>query len=132
MIEKIAAALVKPIVDLVRTREERKLHKDAAKAKLVQAKQEGATEVTLKDQELEVVLATQMERSWKDEFVTLLILSPFVTILFGGIAAAFGEVRVLEGTSLAIQTLTAADVNVGFLMEAVTLSAIGLSVWRSR
>lgn len=130
--KELAAVIVSPITDIIRIKQERKMQRDVARAKLAQAKQAGETEVTLKDAELEVVLANQMEKSWKDEFVTIVILLPYLLIFGGGIAAAFGEPRVLEGVSISIQTLVAADVDVGTLMTAVVFSAIGLSFWRAR
>ena len=132
MIKQIAAALIAPITDLIRVKQERKLAKETARAKLAQAKQEGSQQITLQDQELEAVLASQMEKSWKDEYVTIVVLMPFLMILVGGVAAAFGEPRVLEGVSLSVQTLVAADVDVGTLMTAVVFSAIGLNFWRAR
>jgi len=132
MIKQIAAALIAPITDLIRAKQERKLAKETARAKLAHAKQEGSQQITLQDQELEAVLASQMEKSWKDEYVTIVVLMPFLMILVGGVAAAFGEPRVLEGVSLSIQTLVAADVDVGTLMTAVVFSAIGLNFWRAR
>lgn len=132
MIKQIIGAVIAPITEVIRIKQERKVQRDVARAKLAQAKQAGETEVTLKDAELEVVLANQMEKSWKDEFVTIVILLPYILIFIGGVSAAFGEPRVLEGVSLSIQTLVAADVDVGTLMTAVVFSAIGLSFWRAR
>jgi hypothetical protein len=51
-------------------------------------------------------------------------------IVVGGVAAAFGYSQVLAGVGLAVTALVNAGVDVGFLMEAVTMSAVGLSVWR--
>jgi hypothetical protein len=132
MIKQIIGAVIAPITEVIRIKQERKVQRDVARAKLAQAKQAGETEVTLKDAELEVVLANQMEKSWKDEFVTIVILLPYILIFIGGVSAAFGEPRVLEGVSLSIQTLVAADVDVGTLMTAVVFSAIGLSFRRAR
>lgn len=128
--EKIFGLFIKPVTSYLEKREERKLAQKQIEGKLAAAKIEGAQQVTFNDQELERLSTQQKANSWTDEYATVSILSVFNIIAVGGIAAAFGEPRVLEGMGIAITALVQAGVDVGFLIEAVTLAAVGLTVWR--
>jgi hypothetical protein len=130
VIGQIVGGLFGPVADIFKAREARKQAKEQAEAKLKVAKQEGWEKLQLADQEWEQLAVQATKDSWKDEYVTLSVVSVFNLLVVGGLAAAFGEPRVLEGLSIAIQALTAAGVDVGFIMEAVVLAAIGLSIWR--
>lgn len=127
---QIISGVLAPIGDIFKAREARKMAKEQGQAKLAVAKQEGWQKLQLNDQEWEQLAIQSTTGSWKDEYVTVSVVSVFNLLVVGGLSAAFGEPRVLEGLSIAIQALTAAGVDVGFVMEAVVLSAVGLSVWR--
>jgi|GEM_PF-1560524 len=129
-ITNIATSIVEPLAKIVTNRQDRKAATERATAKLVQSKQEGAQEVRLKDQDVEAILASGMGQSWKDEYVTISLVSILNLLVVGGILAAFGYGEVLQGLSIALQAIVAAGVDIGFLLEATVLSAIGLSVWR--
>lgn len=130
MWDKVLGLFVKPVAGIFEKREQRKLAKTQIEGKLAQAKVEGAQQVTFNDQELEQLATQQKANSWTDEYATVSVLSVFNIIVGGGLAAAFGETRVLEGMGIAITALSNAGVDVGFLLEAVTLAAVGLTVWR--
>lgn len=127
---KILEILAGPIIDLFKQRSERKAAKESAKAKLKQSQSDDNYKVELTDQEWEALAVQAETGSWKDEYVTVSVVSVFNIIVFGGVLSAFGYTQVLEGIGLAVRALTEAGVDVGFLLEAVILSAVGLSVWR--
>lgn len=112
------------------TREERKSARATARAKVATAKQEGQNQIVFNDQELEQLHASQKKDSWLDEFTTLSVYSIFYGVIVGSIAAAFGWPGMLEGLLSALAILTQIGVDVGFLLEAVTLASVGLVVWR--
>jgi len=130
IVKEIAGAVIAPLAQIVTNRQERKAATEQAAAKLVQSKQDGARQVLLKDQEIEAVLASGLGQTWKDEYVTVSLVSIINLLVIGGIAAAFGHGEVLQGLSIALQAIVAAGVNIGFLLEATVLAAIGLNVWR--
>ena len=130
ILKDILGMFIEPVASVLRKREERKLVKVTVEGKLAEAAQQNAAEITFKDQELEHILAAQKANSWTDEYATVSLLSILNLIVVGGILAAFGYSQVLAGIGLAVTSLVNAGVDVGFLMEAVTLSAVGLSVWR--
>ncbi len=133
MIDKIAAVvsgILKPVTTILTKREDRKLARESARGKLAQAKQDGNLQVEFNDQELEHINAQAKKDTWLDEYVTVSLVSIVNAIVIGGIAAAFGFSQVLEGVALAVTTLVEMGVEVGFLLEAVILSAVGLTLWR--
>ena len=129
-VASILGMFIEPVAGIFKKREERKLAKVQNNGKHAEARQQNAAEVTFNDQELEHILAAQKQHSWTDEYATVSLLSILNLIVLGGIAAAFGYSQVLAGIGIAVTALVNAGVDVGFLMEAVTLSAVGLSVWR--
>jgi urease accessory protein UreF len=126
----IISRVVSPIAGIFAKREERKLTRESARGKLAQAKQDGQLQVELNDQELEHINAQVKKDTWLDEYVTVSLVSIINAIVLGGVLAAFGYTQVLEGVALAVRTLVEMGVEVGFLLEAVILSAVGLVVWR--
>ena len=129
-IMQAAGGIIKPITGVFNKRTERKQNSDSIKGKIAQQKQGDATSVTLTDDEWETVGQSMLDKSWKDEYVTVSLVSIFNLYVIGGIAAAFGYPEVLTGTSTAITALTSAGVDLGFLLTAVVLAAIGMKVWR--
>ena len=106
-----------------------------AQAKLAQAKLSGDQSITLTDAEWESLSLKTQEDSWKDEYITIVITSPIVTLMVGNIMAAFGMpegVQIVDGTKQAIQDLVVLGMDYGFLIGAVTMAAVGLKVWRGK
>jgi len=126
----IAQGLVKPITGHLNKRVERKQNKDSIKGKAAAQKQDDATQVTLTDAEWETVNQSIQDKTWKDEYVTVSLVSIFNLYIVGGIGAAFGYPEVLDGTTRGIEALVAAGVDLGFLLTAVVLAAIGMKMWR--
>jgi hypothetical protein len=133
IIKDIAGALVKPVADVFKVKEERKRTKEVAQAKITQAKINGEQNITLTDAEWESLSVTANKDSWKDEYLTIIITSPIVGLLAGGVYFAFtGDVRLLEGFNRGIAALKETGVDLGYLMSAVVLAGVGLKVWRSK
>ena len=122
--------LFEPIASIFRARTQRKAARESAAAKIKQAKVDNNYNLELTDQEWEQVSASGLDKTWKDEYATVSILSILNLIVIGGIASAFGYPQILTGTGIAIKALTTAGVEVGFLLETVVLAALGLSIWR--
>ena len=122
---------VKGVTDLFNKKTERKTARDAGRAKLALAKQNGDQEVTLKDAEWESLSVEKSGETWKDEYVTVLITLPLVAILCGGVYFAFtGDDRLLTGTIEALAQLKELGVDMGELMYIVVIAAVGLKAWR--
>lgn len=126
----LIASLFKPVAEIFIKRETRKMAKEQARAKLTQAKAENAQTLELNKDEWEQLAIPGLDRTWKDEYVTVSVVSIFNLIVVGGIASAFGHDEILTGVGLAIHALTTAGVDVGFLLTATVLAGLGLSVWK--
>ncbi len=130
-------SLFKPVVGLITNRQNRKAAGEAAVSKLAAARQDltamesGQTHaLELNKDEWEALQVKGMDATWKDEYVTLSIVSILNLIVVGGILTAFGQPELLKGVGIAMQSLTAAGVDIGFLMQAAVLAGLGLSIWK--
>ncbi len=126
-------AIVGIIADLFRGRQQRKAAAEAVKGKIMAAKLEGQQRIELSDAEAEAILAEQTGSSWKDEYLTIVITSPILALLIGGVWFGFtGDARLIDGTNRGISELQALGVEYDFLLKAVVLAGIGLKVWRAK
>jgi len=123
-------ALFQPIASIFQARERRKAAREAASAKLAAASAQNVQQLELNKDEWEALQVKGMAQSWKDEYVTVSVVSIFNIIVVGGIASAFGRPEILTGIGTAVQALSAAGVDVGFLLEATILAGLGLSIWK--
>ena len=130
MLQKILSLFVQPVSNVLTKREERKLATKQIEGKIAEAKVKGAQQVTFNDQELEIVRTKGLDNTWKDEYITVSVVSVFNLIVVGGIAAAFGHPQILEGVGLAITALVNAGVDFGFILTATVTAGIGLNLWR--
>ncbi len=126
----VFSGLVKPLTGLWANRQKRKSAKDAAIAKLTQGAQDNVQTLELNKDEWEALNVQGMQGTWKDEYVTVSIVSILNLIVLGGILTAFGYPQVLTGVGTAMVALTKAGVDIGFLMQAAVLAGLGLSVWK--
>lgn len=127
----LISTLFQPLADAYRANQDRKAAKETAIVKIQQTQLEDANKVTLTDAEWEALAVTNLNASWKDEYVTIIITAPIVGILIGGLWTGLtGSKAVLEGMAIGLTSLQAVGVDMGFLMNAVVLAAIGLKVWR--
>jgi hypothetical protein len=129
-LKDIVAGLFAPVADIFKAREGRKAAKEAAAAKLAMATAEGQQKIELNKDEYEVLATQGLAGTWKDEYVTVSVVSILNTIVIGGLASAFGYPQILIGVGTAIKSLSTAGVDVGFIMEATIMAAIGLSIWK--
>jgi hypothetical protein len=130
MIKDIITGLFSPIADIFKAREQRKAAREAASAKLAAASVENQQKLELNKDEYEAIATQGLSNTWKDEYATVSVISILNLVVLGGISAAFGHTQILEGIGIAITALTTAGVDIGFLLEATVMAAIGLSIWK--
>ena len=127
----ILGVIASPVTKMVTAWIDRKQAKDSLKTKAAMAKQSDSTNITLTDAEWESINQQVSDGTWKDEFVTLVVMWPWLGIFGGTTYLAFTEdARLLDGTIAGINALQALQVDVSFLMNAVVLAAVGLKIWR--
>ena len=130
MIPAWVTALFQPIANIISRRQERKAARETARAKLAQAALDNEHTLELNKDEYEIVATGGLNETWKDEYAVVSVVSILNLVVAGGLATAFGYPQILEGVAIAITSLTQAGVDVGFLLEAAVLSALGLSIWK--
>ncbi len=127
ILSSFLGTLVSPISDAYQTREKRKQAAESAKAKIALAKQDSAYQLELNDDEWEALSKSNENNTWKDEYVTIIITSPFVLLFLSAIISGFtGDMRYLDSVNLGIQQLRDLDVNLGELMFIVVLAAVSI------
>lgn len=122
--------LFKPIASIVNKRQERKLLKEQAIAKLSQSSQDDQQAINLNKDEWEALNVGGMQHTWKDEYVTVSVVSILNLIVVGGILTAFGYPELLTGVGMALKAIAEVGVDMGFLLEATILAGLGLSIWK--
>jgi len=133
IISALAGPLISGVSGYFTKKQEAKTAKATGEAKLALKKQTGDENITLTDAEWENLTAKTLGGSWKDEFVTLVILSPVISIMVGAVWNSFtGNRKLLDGTLEGIDALINLGLNWELLTTAVVLAAIGLKVWRSK
>lgn len=132
-------AAINAVSNFVLQKQNQRSQAAQAQAKLQLAKLNQAAQVTLTDQEWEAIVASKQDSSWKDEYVTVLITSPIALILLGALVAVYSlaldgsaDTRLLDAVSLALSRLKDAGVEMGYLMNATVLAALGLKIWRRK
>ena len=133
LLAKVVPGVVSSVSDVFTKKEETKQIKKTAETKLASAKLNNEASVTLSDAEWESITASGMDKTWKDEYITVIVTMPFPMLIAGGVMLAFtGDDRLMNGTVDGINALTAAGGDVGFMMTAVITAAVGLKVWRAK
>lgn len=122
----LTGGLFEKAADAFKSRQERLQAEQTLEAKIVQAKQEGETQLQLSVAERDVLAQWQQQSTWKDEYVTVSLVAILNLVVVGGILSAFGIPEVLQGVQNAVQALTAMGVNVGMLLEITIYCALGL------
>lgn len=111
--------------------QERKGLKEQAKIKAAIAKQNGEQQVTLTDAEWESLSVEKSDKTWKDEYLTIVVTAPIPLILAGAIYSAFGYGNeLLTGVTNAVDLLIKLVPNYQGILVAVVMAGVGLKVWR--
>ena len=129
-LKDIVTGALQPIAGVLNKRTERKMAKTAITGKLQAQKQGDATNITLTDAEWETVGQSMQDKTWKDEYVTVSIVSLVNLIIVGGVAQAFGYPQLIEGVVISLQAFKEVGLDIGMLVTAVVFAALGLKLWR--
>ena len=130
----LVSTVVGGITGFFTKKQEIKQAKVTARAKLDSLKEQGSQTLELTDAEWESLSIQTQQDSWKDEYITLIITSPFITILLGSIGAALGYewgTEVVNGTVQGLQEMKSLGMDYGTIINAVVFAAVGLKLWRA-
>lgn len=125
--------LLGPVMEFFKSKQEEKANREIAAAKIKELTIEQGTQLELSRAQWEAIAVQQTSESWKDEYVTLIVTLPLVLIMLGGVYGAFTQdMRLLEGIISGITALEVLGLDMGTLMMAVVLAAIGLRYCKVR
>jgi len=126
-VKGILETVVSPISKAYQSRQERKKAIDSAKAKIELAKQNNNYNLKLNDAEWESLSKKNENETWKDEYVTIIITSPFVLLFIASIISGWtGDMKYLNAVNLGITNIKNLDVDLGELMYLVVLAAVSI------
>jgi hypothetical protein len=120
------AALTQPIKDVLIRKEERKQAHNAAVSAQVMADANNATTVEIEKTHLDAIMQGQLDKTWKDDFVTYAVVGIIPAVIVGGILAGFGFPLFLEGVLKGVTVLSAL-IPLGNIMTVVVSAAVGFS-----
>ena len=130
----LLAGLAGPIVEtaggFLRRRQERRAAEASSRAKLKQTAQDDthAREMgaALSRAEWEAIGRRAEAGTWKDEFVTVLVSLPLLTLFLGALLEPFGVPEVFAAGERMIAALNSLDGVYGTLLLSVLLAAVGI------
>jgi len=126
-LQSLLGALVAPISKAYQAKQVRSAAAESAKAKLKLVNQEKRFDLSLKDAEWEALAKQQETASWKDEYVTLIITSPFVLLFVAAMVSGYsGDMRYLDAVNLGLESLKSLGVELGELLKIVVLAAVSI------
>lgn len=120
-------SVAKPIAGAYKSRQDRKQALETGKAKLAMARQDSSYKLDLKVAEWEAVSKENEKDSWKDEYVTIIITSPFVLLFVASMVSGYtGDMRYIDSVNAGIESLKSLDINLGELLKIVVLAAVSI------
>lgn len=123
----VAKGLVQPVAAIFEKREDRKKAVSIINAERSRAETDGDISISLSDRQWELLSKKGEADTWKDEYITIVVTSPFILIVTGALQAAFGfGTEILDAVSEIFRQAEAADIDLGELMLWTVLAAIGI------
>lgn len=133
-LKTLVQAVASPIAGAYQSKQERKKSFETAQAKIQLAKQGNDYKLNLTAAEWEAQSKKVENETWKDEYITIVITSPFVLLFVASILSGWtGDMRYLNAVNLGIENLQKLNIDLGKLMTWVVLAALsikGYGVWK--
>ena len=130
LIGGVVSGIVAPVARIFEKRESRKKAVETIRAKTAQAKQAGETQVQLDIMEWEALSKRAEPETWKDEFVTVVVFAPFITMLIGSLAAAFGHTEMAQASAAMLIAINNMNIDYGTLLYVTVGAALGVRLWK--
>ena len=116
--------------NVITKRTERLENKDNIAGRIALAKQEGQDRIELSLAEWENLKAQNQNGEWKDEFVTVIILTPFITSMLGALLAPFGLTELAEASTNQFTAINNMGIDYSLILVMVISAAIGIRAWK--
>ena len=127
----IISTIVSPVTTAIgKYQDRKKAYEDGLNA-IAASKQNGENEVRITAEQADALRVTNESTTWKDEFVTVVVMSPIVGIIFGAIWQAMsGDPVILTGTLHGVKELKSLGLDWGNITEIVVYAAVGVTTIR--
>ena len=129
LLGKLGGSVVGAVSSHLQAKAELKQTKATAAAKIAMKQADANAEIQLKQTEWESLALAQGNTSWKDEFVTVILLSPvivlFVGALWAGIEGGTPDSLLTAGERM-IDSLNGIEGEYAYLFSACVLAALGI------
>ena len=126
----LAKTLIGVGSNVLNKRTERIQNKDNIAGRIALAKQEGQDRIELSLAEWENLKAKNENGEWKDEFVTVIILTPFITSMLGALLAPFGLTELAEASTNQFMAIKDMGIDYSLILVMVISAAIGIRAWK--
>lgn len=129
IVTELIGGVAGPVVTYLNKRTERKQAQDAIKGQVALAKEKGDQQVNVDVGKWELASKEQETGTWKDEYVTVSVMSIFNGVVLFSVGAALGMEKAglaLTGLLDAVGTLTEMGVPVGTLMAFTVGAALSI------
>ena len=124
----VLGGIVSPVTKYLGKREETKQTVKSLDTKIATKQLDNAAQVEFNEQEWEMIGKRAEGGTWKDEYITVSVVSIFNLILIGGLASAFGYPQVLDGLALSMTTMNDVGINLGQIMEVTIYAGLGIYI----
>ena len=128
------ASLIAPVTTAIsgafKARQERKTAIAKVKSAVEIKKTDASYNLALSDKEWEALGKASEDGTWKDEAITLIILSPLVALILGALLSP--DLTLFEAAQLSIREINSLDTSSGYglLVWVVSLAGLGLKAWK--
>ncbi|MEN8820047.1 MAG: hypothetical protein ABF271_02970 [Abyssibacter sp.] len=118
---------MQPVAAIFEKREDRKKAVSIINAERSRAQTDGEIQISLTDRQWELLSKKGEADTWKDEYITIVVTSPFILIVTGALQSAFGlGTEILDAVAEIFRQAEAADIDLGELMLWTVFAAIGI------
>lgn len=125
-ISAVGTAVTQPIKDVLVRKEARKEAHQAAQSTLQLAEENNETTVEISKIHLDEIMQAGLDKSWKDEFVTVCCVGIIPAVVVGGVLEGFGFPGFLHGVLTGVTALKDL-IPLGDIMTVVVSAAVGIS-----
>ena len=130
VVSGVLSSIAAPVASVLNSRQETIQLNATVNGKLANKVLDNEATISLSDKEWEHLGKKNENGSWKDEYVTVSVVSILNLIVLGGILTAFNQPQVLEGVTVALTTFNTIGVDIGGIMKVTIYAALGIYAFK--
>tara|TARA_R110000803_G_scaffold51629_2_gene106610 strand:- start:17297 stop:17713 length:417 start_codon:yes stop_codon:yes gene_type:complete len=130
VVSGVLSSIAAPVASVLNSRQETIQLNATVNGKLANKVLDNEATISLSDKEWEHLGKKNENGSWKDEYVTVSVVSILNLIVLGGILTAFGKPQLLEGVTVALTTFNEIGVDIGSILKVTVYAALGIYAFK--